>query len=206
MACGTQLAVAGPMTIQTLYSNLGSPVSFEASSGVTVSSGGTDLSTAFSFMVPNTGFNYQVTNIDFAAYLFNGTNEISATLYTDNGSGPGTEIYTTGPILGQLGSTAVLLLENVTNGPILDQGQTYWLSLDAPTDATVGWSYNDSGAISAPATFDSVNGWTVQGTTRSQGAFEIDGVIASPEPVSTALVCSGILALVGLRRKSKATF
>src|SRR3978361_229893 len=84
-ALGTPLAKA-----DIIYSNLGSPTLFEASSGLTVSSGGTDFSTAFSFVVQN--HSYQLTGIDFAAFLTanGGTNAIQATIYTDNAGLPGT--------------------------------------------------------------------------------------------------------------------
>jgi hypothetical protein len=194
------LAGAGTQLLQAdvIYSNLGSPVSFEASSGLTVASGGTDFKTAFSFVPGNS---YQVTQIDYAAFLISdgGTDTITATIYTDNGGIPGTPLYTTSPPDGglQVGN-AIELMDSVTGGPILDAGVTYWLSLDAPIDSSVGWAYTDSPASGVDENF--VSGvWTSQGN-KTQGAFEIDGTIAAPEPVTTSLFISGLASLVLLRR------
>src|SRR5260370_28775151 len=76
-----------------IYSNFGSPLQFQTNSGSTVSSGGTDFSTAFSFLVQS--HSYQVTGIDYAAFLqiAGGTNSITASHYTDNGGIPGTLLY-----------------------------------------------------------------------------------------------------------------
>ncbi len=183
-----------------IYSNLGSPVQFEASSGLTVASGGTDYSTAFSFVV--TGNSYQLTQIDYAAFLIagGGTDTVTATIYTDNGGKPGTAIYTTNPPNGGFQvQNAIEVMDAVTGGPVLNGGSTYWLSLDAPTDSSVGWSYSD-----VPTAFGDdenfVSGmWQSQGT-KTQGAFEIDGIIAAPEPMTTSLFISGFASLLILRR------
>jgi hypothetical protein len=183
-----------------IYSNFGSPLAFQSNFGATVSSGGTDFSTAFSFTVLNNS--YQVTGIDYAAYLqqLGGTNAITASLYTDNGGIPGTLLYTTNPPdTGLELENAIELTDTVTGGPILNVGSTYWLSLDSPIDSSVGWaSSGDDNAIGIEATLtDGV--WGTNGS-HVQGAFEVDGTIAAPEPVAASLFVSGLASLVLLRR------
>jgi hypothetical protein len=189
-----------------IYTNFGitpDPL-YQNEYGETVSAGGTDLGTSFSFVVSS--FTYQVTAIDFAAYLVNGTNAVIATLYADNGGVPGTELYTTGEIDNELqaaGSNSQELFESVTNGPLLTPG-TYWLGLDTPvnvngvTSSTVTWSANGQGVDGADATFGE-GVWTAG--SREQGAFEVDGVIVAPEPVTTVLFASGFAGLVWFRRR-----
>jgi hypothetical protein len=193
---------AGAQSLQAdiIYSNFGSPLAFQSSNGSTVSSGGTDFSTAFSFLVQN--YSYQVTGIDYAAYLQStgGTNSITASIYTDNGGAPGTLLYTTSPAdTGLQLQSAIELMDSVTGGPVLTEGSTYWLSLDAPVDSSVGWaaSGNDN-AIGVGAQFTD-GSWGTIGT-HVQGAFEVDGTIVAPEPVTTSLLASGLASLMFLRR------
>jgi hypothetical protein len=184
-----------------IYSNFGSSpqAAFDLSNGNAVASGGADFSLSFAF-IPS--ISYQLGAIDFAAYRVDGTadNSVTATIYSDNGGIPGTPVYTTGAILDQLqlrGSTTEFF-ETVANGPILAGGATYWLSLDAPITDTVGWSYNGQqlNGLSA-ANF----GQGFVSSSRDQGAFEIDGTVAAPEPVTTGLFASGLAALALLGRK-----
>jgi hypothetical protein len=196
------IASAGTQLLQAdiIYSNLGTPVQFEPGSGLTVASGGTDFSTAFSFVVQ--GNSYQVTQVDYAAFLISdgGADTVTATIYTDNGGIPGTALYTTSPPDGglQVGS-AIEIMDFVTGGPVLNAGSTYWLSLDAPIDSSVGWAYSDSPTASGDDE-NFVSGiWTSQGT-KTQGAFELDGTVAVPEPVTTSLFISGLASLVFLRK------
>jgi hypothetical protein len=195
VGAGTQLLQA-----DVIYSNFGSPLAFQPNSGSTVASGGTDFSTAFSFTVQNNS--YQVTGIDYAAFLqaAGGTNSISASLYTDNGGLPGTLLYTTTPPdTGLEVQNAIEFLDSVTGGPILNEGSTYWLSLDAPIDSSTGWAASgDGSAIGVGAQFTD-GSWGTIGS-HVQGAFEIDGIVTAPEPVTTSLFVSGLASLVLFRR------
>jgi hypothetical protein len=209
----------GPAANATvIYTNLTSP--YQANAGRLVSSsGGSDYSLAYSFTV--TGSNFQVTNINFAAYYAGTntmyTNEVSATIYADDGGTPGLPagtpgvlpysgvqqmdpmnfLYTTGPINNVLGTLA---MQTVTPGAILLAGQTYWLSLDGPADGTaVGWNYAGMG-ISAPAAIYNGTSW-MTAYNLPQGAFEIDGTVFAPEPVTTGLLVSGLAVLFAFRRK-----
>lgn len=190
-------AGASALQADTIFSNLGS--TFDQESGLTVASGGTDYSSAYSFVVQNNS--YQLTGIDFAAFLTatGGTNQITATIYSDNSGKPGTALYTTSPDTGLELLNSLEFTNVVTGGPILSEGNKYWLSLDAPTDSSVGWAYTDqANAFSTPDQFiDGV--WEPIGS-HVQGAFEIDGVVAAPEPVTSALLLSGIAGLVFARR------
>jgi len=211
-------AVSSVARADIIFTNLTS--AYQPASGLSVVSGGTDFSLAYSFVV--TGNSYQLTQIDFTTFFSQVceicTNEISATIYSDNSglpSGtPGTlpiggmgqvdptgQIYTTGVLTGVIGTE---VMQPVTNGPVLNVGQTYWLSLDGATDASVGWNYAgpDTTGVIGAASYYNGSAWVSYGSNL-QGAFEIDGTIVAPEPVSTALFMSGLAALIVLRRKQK---
>jgi len=211
-------SIASAARADVIFTNL---TSAYQSTGLSVVSSGTDFSLAYSFVV--TGHSFQLTQLDFATYFSNtgGTNEISATLYADNGGTPGLpsgtpgtlpiggtgqvdpagQVYTTGVLNGVIGSE---VMQTVMNGPILNVGQTYWLSLDGPTDASVSWNYAGPGSVGVNGAAAYYNGssWVSYGS-KLQGAFELDGTVVAPEPVSIGLFASGFAALIAFRRKQK---
>jgi hypothetical protein len=193
----------GLLQADVIYSNFGvSPAApFDTGAGLTVSSGGTDLSTAMAFLV--TGNSYLVTQIDFVASLFSGTNSVTATIYQGTGAPgtPGTSVCTTGPINNAMGSFAnpSELEIPVVCGQALQAGDYYWLSLDSnASDSTIRWNYNGQGVIGTGATFNGTN-WIP--TSVELGAFELDGTVASPEPITIILLVSGMAVLVAVRRR-----
>jgi hypothetical protein len=189
------------MQADVIYTNFGASP-FDTGNGLAVSSGGSDYSLSFSFVVPPS-FNYQLTGIDFAAFLKSGVNSITATLYSDNGGVPGGFVYSTGAISSALQpqGSASELMEAVSNGPTLNAGGTYWLTLDSnDASSVITWSYNGPGAFGPETTFTGESGWATP-QLRTQGAFEIDATIVSPEPATTALVASGLAAAVWFRRR-----
>jgi len=202
-------AFAAPaLQADIIFSNFGtSPNFFDPNNGSFVANGGIDNSLAFSFVIPVSHF-YQLTEIDFAVSESSGDNSITATIYTDDGGVPGTAIYTTGAILNELQSTGTELFEPVTNGPILDPGATYWLSLDATVDSSVTWNNNGQGLDAEYATNIADPGdpfdWQLSGRSFEEGAFEIDANIAPvPEPATTVLFASGLaVCVLSYRRRS----
>ncbi len=176
-----------------IYSDLGSP--FNANSGLAVVAGGTDYSTAMQFQVP---YSYVVNQIDFVAQLISGGDTaIDATIYTDNGGVPGTEIFTTGYVSNLLSNTAAEIEEPIVGGPTLTTGGTYWLSLDGDTSDTIRWNYNGAGASGLVASYTS--GWVA--SSRELGAFELDGTLI-PEPATFLLIAPAIGTLF-LRRRMR---
>jgi hypothetical protein len=187
-----------------IYTNLDPANPFSTSSGSFVSSGGTDYSLSFAFTVQN--HNYLVDTISFGALLASGLNEIRATIYADNGGVPGAVLFSGSEldnVLAASGSDNTndkdLVTEAVGESALLVVGNKYWLGLDGiSADSTITWGYNGLSAPGSAATFDGTS-WS--SANRTQGAFEIDGTIAAPEPFSAGLLVSGLSALVFFRRK-----
>jgi hypothetical protein len=199
------LALSGSIAqADIIYSNLNPTTPFDTSNGSFVSSGGNDYSLSFSFSVQN--HSYVVTSISFGAFLTaGGPNAIIATIYANNGGVPGAAVYTSPEIDNQLALTGATntndqdLITIALGGSVfLQQGQTYWLGLDnVSPDSEITWGYNGDGTVGNAALM--LSEWTA--VSREQGAFAIDGTIASPEPVSAGLLVSGLSALVFFRRK-----
>jgi PEP-CTERM motif len=182
-----------------IYSSFAGDPSYISGSGVTVSTGGTDLKTSFSF-VP--GSSYQVTSIAFVAFDpdATGTNSVVATIYQDNAGLPGTALCSTSPNLidNTVVSGATSVVDPSSNCPILAAGTTYWLGLDPTSDGNIGWNYNGLFNSAPVATFTS-GAWSKTGST--EGAFELDGVL-SPEPITSSLLALGLGAIaIGRRRR-----
>jgi hypothetical protein len=192
-----------------IYSNVDGSHPFSTTTGSFVSSGGTDYSLSFQFAVND--HSYLVDSISFGAFLANAdeTNAIQATIYADNGGLPGTVLYTGAEIDGLLVLKLAanvndqdLIIQAVNQPVYLTAGSLYWLGLDNVSDSSdITWGNNSEG-INGLAALNQSGSWA--STHKTQGAFEIDGTIAAPEPVSMGLFVSGVSALVLLRRKLKA--
>jgi hypothetical protein len=192
---------AALLQADVIYSNFGvSPdAPFDPTSGLTVASGGQDLSTAMSFVVSGNG--YLVTAIDFVASLNGGTNAVTATLYQDSGGLPATEVYTTDAGLNPMGTfdDPVEISLNIASGPVLTAGATYWLSLDSTdSSSNIRWNYNGQGVIGQAATFTD-SAWST--SSKELGAFELDGTaVSAPEPMTILLFASGLGVCILSRR------
>jgi hypothetical protein len=187
-----------------IYTNLNPAKPFDTSNGSVIAAGGSDLSLSFAFTV--TGHNYLVTGLTFGAFIGSGANAITATIYSDNGGTPGTGLFTGNEIDNQLVAQGTDntndkdLIQQTVNGPLLIAGNVYWLSLDAPPNSQVTWGYNGAGTV-GPAAILIVGNWTP--LSKEQGAFEIDGNIVAPEPVTSGLLLSGLGTIAFFRRKLK---
>jgi hypothetical protein len=113
------------------------------------------------------------------------------TIAQDNGSGlPGTVLESFNNVLNQNGITTITSVAK----PLLQAGQTYWLTDDPITAGGVNaWAYNNQGLTGADA-YETTGGpgvWFnlgVAGTT--DGVFSIS-VVPVPEPASVGLLLLG---------------
>ena len=190
---------AAPLQADVIYTDFGGTPTFITGSGVTVTGSGSDYSTAFAFLMPFDS-DYLVTAIDFVASLNSGDNLISATIYQDASGSPGAEVYSTGAISDELGTgdDPAEIAFSVAAGPVLNAGDTYWLSLDGSPSSSIFWNYNGNYTSGQVSTFQN-SAWS-QGSPYPLGAFEIDGTEA-PEPITVLSFLSGIAAILyGQRR------
>jgi hypothetical protein len=203
------LVLASPSVranLVTLYSNYGvSPAApFDPTFGDTVSNGSNDLSASFAFTVGGTQ-NLALNQILFTASIVSSTdpNSVTLSIEKNNGGQPGTQIFTSGAITGQMGILGSATQPPVTidytaisGGTVLMAGATYWLTLDGPAAAHVAWNANGQG-LNGTEEFLQAGAWTP--ASREVGAFAIIG--QTPEPGTLALFGAG-LALAGVRRRS----
>jgi hypothetical protein len=156
-----------------------------------------------------TGFAWQLSDIEFAATVsdFNtdtgfSNNLVSVSLFGTTNNLPG----------ALLGSATVNLASNSpetqvnfgTNAPLLVQGQEYWVGLTDQITGDLTW-YQDG---SSTSTFGAA---TLSGSTWSfnpglpEGAVRVNATLVAssvPEPGTFLALGSGLLLLLGKRRKN----
>jgi hypothetical protein len=204
LLCAAQPLAASSLV--TVFNDYGTGSPFDPTSGDTVTNGSNDLSTSFAFTVPGI-VNLALNQILFTAAIgaSDTTNSVTLSIETNNGGKPGTQVFTSGAITGQMG-----VLGSGTNPPVtidytsvsgstaLLAGATYWLTLDAPTTTHVTWDYGN-GNVDGNEAFEQNGSWTLQ-SSREYGAFEI--IASTPEPGTMTLLAGGLcLIMFGCQRR-----
>jgi len=206
-ACGLMvgcLAFGGRSFADTVFSNFGPLDTFNTQDGFPVSGPksllGQSITVAMGFTSPG---NFTLSQIDVAVSYFAGVNDVVLTLNTDSGGIPGAimESWTlTG--LPNFGSDYAPLTLTSVPGVRLDAGQIYWLEASAgePTNLSV-WNQNSIGETGTIDEYFS-GGWH-EFSNRAQGAFDVIGAAATPEPASAALIGFGLLGIGGILRRKR---
>ena len=191
----------------TIFSDLG-PVGdvYNGSTGWTVSGTGT-IGTSFTAAnLFNSGIGGSVSQIDLAAGYVTGTNSFYASIWTDVGNLPGTQVagaLWTGLSSSQsFGGCCGLVTISGISGVTLAPSTNYFMILGPPSVTATTWevwNWNNQNVTNLDLySTDGGMTWNSNGT-QTIGAFDILGQI--PEPSTFVLLGTGLLGVLGAVRR-----
>ena len=198
---------SGIASAGVIYSNFGAGQTF---------AGGVGLTPAFSAVASSftPDATYSVDEYQIAAFRASPDtpDTVTFSLYSDANGVPGADIesftlsglgYPAGNDFSESTPPPGILSEDSPTNPVLEAGQQYWLVMSGINPGDVTWNDDGNGQTGAAAQ-NPDNSWTLL-PNYSQGAFEIDGTLASdaaPEPASFLMLAGGLAAIVLLARQS----
>ncbi len=150
-----------------------------------------------------------VSQIDLAVGYAAGTNSFYASIWTDSGGLPGTELWVQNGLSSSQnfgGCCGLVTITGIT-GLSLTAGQQYFVVLGPPSltsTAFLAWNWNNQG-VDGLDLFSTNGGtsWTSNGTGNALGAFDILGSPSGsvPEPSSLLLLGTGLVGAFSTLRK-----
>src|SRR6185437_3710681 len=157
-----------------IYSNFGEGDSFLAGSGLIVTRDGAAWSSVAIAFVP--AFSYSLSSIEFAgSNLVPGSTGASLAVFADDDGHPdGTPLETIAldGLMASFGDPAALLKVKSAAHPVLEEGQTYWIGMNAAAGGLAVW--NQTTALTAGfSTTDGAGNWSARDEV--QGAVELKG-------------------------------
>ncbi len=147
-----------------------------------------------------------VSQVDIALQIFGGTDSVVVTLNADSGGLPGA-VLETWNVSGLPAPATCCTLQSLAPGvPLtLTSGTIYWLiATPGAADTFAGWNLNNTSSTGPRAVQSSSGGaFSLFGATDTQGAFDVIGAAAVPEPASMALATAGLAVLFALRLRRR---
>jgi hypothetical protein len=128
-----------------------------------------------------------------------GNNNVTLSLFS--GSLYGTALWSQ-TFINPLGDYGSALSINNLNGPMLNAGSSYWLSAASDSTSEQVWDQNNTGAVSSVAVDDYGEGYYVYNPDVTLAMLvEANDVTPTPIPATLPLFGSGLVGLVGLRKR-----
>jgi hypothetical protein len=202
------LLIGSPTNAAIIHDNFGSEDSFHTTGfwrastfrNVGTPLQGDDLASPFTPI----GNDFYLDQIEIAVSLEDGPNILDVWIMSDNSGLPGS-ILEAFDFSGDVPDSPAIISKNSVSRPILSANTQYWIALSTasgdPTNTSVDWYLTDPQVIGTMAFRDPQGGsWT--SWTAQVSAFRISGT-AVPIPGAVWLLGSGLIGLVGLRRKLK---
>lgn len=156
------------------------------------------------------GTTAQLSTIKTPLGVFSGPNQIQAFLMSDSGGAPGS-IIESFLLSGLPGSPSPFSLFTINSSldPLLLAGTRYWFIATGGPNTFAAWTLNSNQGVNYLEAFQSVMGgvtgpWTTSTNNNIEGALQVFGNPV-PEPAPGALACSGLLALMALRKRHRIT-
>ena len=196
------VGIAASAQAEVVFSNLGPGDSFNTNGNLVVGAASGlgdlfgDIDRGDEFVPTGSG---AISTIEIALGRFTGANEFSLTLYDDASGTPGSVLWSSGAILGQMLPSALEappISVDVGGAASVTAGSRYWLIADVGEDTEATWKWNEA------ITFDNLQARSVDGgpfeilTGQVRGAFRVTTI---PSPAGLAI--AGMGGLLATRRR-----
>ncbi len=170
--------IATGASAQVVFDNFDAGDTYNTSSGWTVSGiysvVATDWDAANGFISSISG---PIDTIDLAIGHVTGSNEFTLALYDDAGGQPGSLLWMSAPIVGQMGSFGSAnppVTVNVGGAVSINAGQLYWVVASSADDAWLAWNLNSIGDLGPHrSSNDGGQTWAFGGDNDERGAFRV---------------------------------